>query len=213
MSTHLQNRVAAIAALCAVSGASAQVNVVKIGITEYTTKAQSSGVTGIGVPPGANVTTGDATTVILSYERMVVPNVGVELVVGIPPTIKANATGSVAFLGNDVLSAKFLSPVLFVNYHFFAPGATWRPYVGAGLNYTKFIDIKSTLASNVQMGYSTGWAAQVGLDHALNKQWSVFASVAALKVKSNVVAAGATVLQSTVDFRPIAYTIGAVYGF
>ena len=39
-----------------------------------------------------------------------------------PPRIKARATGSVAFLGDDVLSAKNVAPTLFLNYHFGAPG-------------------------------------------------------------------------------------------
>jgi outer membrane protein len=63
------------------------------------------------------------------------------------------------------------------------------------------------------MGDSTGWAVQGGVDYALNKQWGLFASVAALKVKSKVVASGATVLQTTIDFRPIVYSFGTFYRF
>ena len=93
--------------------------------------------------------------------------------------------------------------------------ATWEmgPYLGAGVNYTKFVRIKSTLADDVKMSDSTGWAVQGGIDYALNKEWSLFASVAALKVKSKVVASGATVLQTSIEFRPIVYSLGVAYHF
>ena len=165
------------------------------------------------MPPGADATTTDATTVIFVYERLINPNVGIELVLGIPPKIKANAAGTVAFLGDDVLSAKNVAPTLLVNYHFGTPGDTWRPYVGAGVNYTKFVSIKSSLAPDVKMGDSTGLALQAGVDYALSKEWSLFASVARVDVKSKVVASGATVLTTTIDFKPIVYSVGASYRF
>jgi outer membrane protein len=201
------------AGLLAAGVVSAQDNVVKFGVTEYTTHSRTNGITGIGVPPGADAETGNATTVILVYERMLTPNVGAELVLGLPPRIKARATGSVAFLGDDVLSAKNVAPTVFLMYHFGTPGDRWRPYVGADINYTKFVGIKSRLASDVKMSDSFGWAVQAGLDYALNKEWGLFASVSALKVRSKLVASGATVLQTTIDFRPIVYSFGAAYRF
>jgi outer membrane protein len=194
-------------------GAFAQQNVVKAGAILYTTSSKTDGIQGIGVPPGADAKTGDATTLLFTYERLVMPNVGVELVIGIPPTIKAKATGTVAFLGDDVLSAKNVAPTLLVNYHFGAAGDTFRPYLGAGINYTKFVSIKSKLADNVSMSDSTGFALQAGLDYALSKEWGLFASIAKVNVKSKLVAAGSTVLTTTIDFRPITYSIGATYRF
>ena len=213
MKIKLQTLAVALAATLAAGTASAQSNTFKFGVTEYTTHSKTNGVTGIGVPAGADAETGNATTVIAVYERMINPNVGVELVLGIPPKIKAKATGSVAFLGDDVLSARNFAPTLLVNYHFGQPGDTLRPYVGAGINYTKFTNVQSKLATDVEMSDSTGWAVQAGVDYALNKEWGLFASVAALKVKSNLVASGTTVLQTTIDFRPIVYSFGASYKF
>lgn len=188
-------------------------NSIKFGVVEYTTHSRTNGVTGIGVPAGADAETGDAPTVIFGYERMLTPNVGAKLILGLPPRIKAKATGSVAFLGDDVLSAKNASPTFFLTYTFGSPGTVWRPYLGAGFNYTRFVGIKSTLASDVKMSDSFGWAVQAGIDYALNKEWSLFASVDALKVKSKLVASGSTVLETTIDFRPIVYAVGAAYRF
>jgi outer membrane protein len=195
------------------SVAAAQENVVKLGATYYTTHSKTNGISGIGVPAGADAETGNATTAILVYERRVLPNIGIEFVIGAPPRIKAKATGSVAFLGDDVLSARFLAPTLLLNYHFFAPTETLRPYVGAGVNYTRFTGIHSSLAPDVKMGSSTGLVLQAGLDYAITRNVGLFASVARLNVKSKVVATGATVLTTTVDFRPIVYSAGVSYQF
>ena len=203
----------AAALACTTLAASAQDNVAKVGVTYYQTHSRTNGISGIGVPPGADAEVGNATTVIFMYERLVMPNLGVEFVIGIPPTIKAKATGSVAFLGDDVLSAKNVAPTLFLNYHLFAPTDALRPYLGVGINYTRFTSVKSTLAPDVKMGSSTGLALQAGLDYAINKNWGLFASVAKLNVKSKVVAVGPIVLTTEVDFRPIVYSAGVSYQF
>jgi outer membrane protein len=213
MNCKLGSLAVGLGAMLMAHAVAAQDNVVKFGLTEYTTHSRTNGISGIGVPPGADAKTGNATTVIFVYERMLTPNIGAEFVLGVPPKIEARATGTVAFLGDDVLDARILAPTFFVNYHFGSPGDTWRPYLGAGVNYTKFVRIKSILADDVKMSDSTGWAVQGGIDYALNKDWSLFASVAALKVKSKVVASGATVLQTTIEFRPIVYSFGGAYHF
>jgi outer membrane protein len=213
MKTRFQVLTPALAALLVSVGAAAQDNVVKFGVSEYTTHSRTNGISGVGVPAGADAETGNSTTVILVYERMFTPNIGGEFVIGLPPKIKAKATGTVAFLGDDVLSARNVSPTLFLNFHFGTPGDVWRPYLGAGINYTRFVRVESKLAPDVKMSDSTGWAAQAGVDYTLNREWSLFASVAALKVKSKVVASGSTVLQTTIDFRPIVYTVGLGYRF
>jgi len=193
----------------------AQDNVFKIGATRYDTHAKTSGIEGIGVPPCADVKVGDATTAILVYERLFGPNFGAELVMGIPPTIKVKAAGSVEFLNatGTVLSVENWAPTLLFNYHFFEPSATWRPYVGVGINYTKFKDVKSSISDDVQMGSSWGPAVQIGIDYAITKEISAFLSLAAVKVKSKVVASGPTVLTTTVDFRPTVYSAGVSYRF
>lgn len=193
--------------------ASAQANVAKIGAILYDSHSRTSGIQGIGVPPGADAKVGDATTLLLTYERMVNKNLGVELVLGVPPRIKAKATGTVAFLGDDVLSARNVAPTLLVNWHFGQEGDRIRPYLGAGINYTRFTDIRSTLAPSVEMSDSTGPVVQAGLDIAIDKQWGLFASIAKVKVKSDLVAVGATVLTTTIDFRPVTYSVGLSYRF
>ncbi len=193
--------------------AQAQQNIFKIGVIEYTTNSKTNGIQGIGVPPGADAETGNATTLLLTYERLFTPNIGVELVIGIPPKIKAKATGTVAFLGDDILSARNVAPTLIVNYHFGSEGDRFRPYLGAGINYTKFTDVKSRLAPDVKLGDSTGLVVQAGLDYAIDSKWGLFGSIARVDTKSKLVAAGSTVLTTEIDFRPVTYSLGLSYKF
>jgi outer membrane protein len=189
-------------------------NIVKGGGIFYQTHSSTTGITGIGIPPGADAETGDAWTVLVTYERLVTPNFGVELVLGWPPTITAKATGSVSFLGDNVLEAKNVAPTLLFNYHFGKEGDVFRPYLGAGINYTHFTDIKTTLpVQSVDMSDSWGWAVQAGFDYRLTPQWGLFASIAAIDVKSDLVAVGSTVLKTTIDFKPVTYAFGVSYRF
>jgi outer membrane protein len=187
-------------------------NTVKLGVILYQPHAQTSGITGLGVPAGADATIGSATTLLGTYEREVAPNLGIELVLGVPPTIKAQGAGSVPFLG-EVLSAKNVAPTVLINYHFGAAGSTFRPYVGIGINYTRFTDAKTPYGWQVNLSDSWGLAAQVGVDFAMSRQWGLFASVGAAQVKSDLVAVGASVLRSTIDFRPVTFAAGLAYKF
>ena len=190
----------------------AQANTVKAGVIHYQTHARTTGITGIGVPAGADAQVGNATTALLSFEREVAPNVGVELVLGWPPTIKARGAGSVPFLG-EVLTARNIAPTLLVNYHFGDSSARLRPYLGLGVNYTYFAKARTPYGWDVKLSSSWGLAAQAGIDVAIDQQWGLFASIAKVKVKSDLVAIGAAVLQTTIDFRPVTYAAGVSYKF
>lgn len=202
--------------------AQAQDNMVKFGLVFYDTDSSTSGLTATPpvLPPGADARTGDATTVVLAYERALTPNIGVKLDLGWPPTIEAEGTGPIAGLG-EILSAKNVSPTVFLTYAFGQPGDTWRPSVAAGLNYTYFADAKSPYSTDIEMSDSWGLALQVGLDYAIDKNWGLFASVTRIDVKSDIVAKGVRVpgvpvpidLKTSVDFKPWTYSAGLLYRF
>jgi outer membrane protein len=205
--------VAAAAATGAVQAQSANsLNTVKLGVTYYQTHSKTDGITGLGVPAGADAKVGNATTVIGTYERQIAPDVGLEVVLGVPPTIKAEGAGNVAFLG-EVLSAKNVAPTVFAVYHFGQAGQTLRPYAGVGVNYTKFTGVSTPYGWKVSLTDSWGLAAQAGVDYALSPSLGLWTSIAKVQVKSKLVAVGASVLQSTIDFRPITYSAGVSYKY
>ena len=193
--------------------AHAQDNVFKAGAIFYQTHDRTTGIQGFGIPAGADASVGDAWTLLFTYERMIRPDFGVELVLGLPPKIEAKGAGTVAFLGDNILSAKNIAPTLLFNYHFGEPGDTWRPYAGIGINYTVFSDVQSRLASKVQLSDSVGVAGQIGIDYYYNKNWGGFVSIGAAKVKTDLIAVESTVLTTTIDFRPVTYAFGVSYRF
>ncbi len=213
MQLKLPTLAAALAALLVSPVVSAQDWTIKVGVIRYDTHSKTTGIKGIGIPPGADAETGDSTTALLLIERRFTPNISAELALGIPPTVRAKATGSVAFLGDNVLSAKNVAPTLMVNYNFGDEAQALRPYIGAGINYTTFRSIKSTLAPKVEMSDSTGLALQAGIHYAFSKQMGMYASVARVDVKTDVVATASTVLTTTIDFRPITYSVGLTFKF
>lgn len=202
-----------LGAAALLSGAAlAQSNTIKAGVILYQPHAKTSGISGLGVPPGADATIGSSTTVLFTYERALKPNVGIELVLGVPPTVKAQASGTVPFLG-EVLSSKNVAPTVLLNYHFGAAGSMLRPYLGVGINYTRFTGATTPYGWRVNLSDSWGLAAQAGVDIALGPQWGLFASVGAAQVESDLVAVGASVLRSSIDFRPITYAAGVSFKF
>ena len=66
--------------------------------------------------------------------------------------------GSVPFDGQVVSTARRFSPSLLVNYVFFDKSAALRPYLGAGVNYTKFHDLQST-AAGIRWHIIDRWSA------------------------------------------------------
>jgi outer membrane protein len=192
--------------------AQAQTHVFKAGVIRYDPHSRTSGITGIGIPAGADAKVGAANTALFTYEYRLAPNVGIDFVLGVPPKIRARATGSVAFLG-EVLEARNVAPTVLLNYHFGEAGDSWRPYLGLGVNYTKFTGVKSAYSSEVKLGDSHGLAAHVGLDFNYSKNFGLFTSVGRVNVRSKLVATGAVVLETTIDFRPWTYSFGALYSF
>ena len=64
------------------------------------------------------------------------------------------------------------------------------------------------------MSDSFGWAAQLGLSYRLSESWSLVGSVLAAKVKSDMTAVtGSIERKTTIDFRPVVYTLGLAYSF
>jgi outer membrane protein len=213
----------AVGALLACGAVQAQDNVVKFGVSRYTTHSSSSGLSATPpvLPPGSDAKTGDATTAIFVIERFFTPDISAELALGLPPRVDAKGTGAAAALGDPLLSAKNVSPTLLVNWYIGDAGNALRPYIGAGVNYTHFTSIRSSLpTSKLAMSDSFGWALEAGLSYAVAKNWGLFASVTRLDTKSDVDAI-ATIpgvpvpveVRTTIDLKPVTYQAGLWYRF
>ena len=94
------------------------------------------------------------------------PNVAAELILTYPQK------HDVRLNGGKIGSLKHLPPTLLGQYHFTGMGA-FKPYVGAGVNYTRFSSIHIADGALTVKKNSVGPALQVGFDYALDKNWSL----------------------------------------
>ena len=132
-----------------------------------------------GAANNAGVNVKQAVTPELDLTYMITKNIGAELILG---TSKHNVTSG----GGDIGSVWVLPPTLTLQYHFM-PDADFRPYVGAGINYTRFYNTNFKTAEaltgadsvNIKKN-SWGGALQIGADYAINK--NVFVNLDVKKV-------------------------------
>ncbi|MDY4281455.1 MAG: OmpW family outer membrane protein, partial [[Pasteurella] mairii] len=106
----------------------------------------------------------------LTGTYMITDNIGVELLGatpfshGIDGTVPANGNG--LNLG-EVVKLKQLPPSLYLQYYFLDKDSPSRPYIGAGLNYTRFFNakIKNDAISDLEIDkHSFGPVVNAGID-------------------------------------------------
>lgn len=132
------------------------------------------------------------------------PHIAAELVLTIPQK------HDVYLDGNRIGSFKHLPPTLLVQYHLL-PHATFRPYIGAGLNFTRIwgADIAGNTLSLDR--WSIAPALQIGMDYRLTRSWYLNADIKKVWLSSDVKAAGAKV--SEVKLDPWLFSVGVGYRF
>lgn len=122
-----------------------------------------------------------------------------------------------AVLGTvDLGQVAHFPPTLTLKYHWTDLGP-WQPYVGAGVNYTRFFNDELPSGGPVTaIGYDDSWggALQAGVDYKLDDHWSVNVDVRKVWISSDVtLSAGATVINAAVDINPLIVTVGSGYRF
>lgn len=133
------------------------------------------------------------------------PNFAAELVLTVPQKHAVNSSVA-GYLG----TLKHLPPTLLAQYHF-TQFKGFKPYLGAGINYTRFSSVKLLGgAADVQRN-SWGGALQLGVDIALNRQWSLNLDVKKLYINTDVSLAG--VKQGRFKVDPVLVGLGLGYRF
>lgn len=168
------------------------------------------GVRAIGILPDdsstiSGVTVDDQYTVELDFTYFLTKNVALEL-------IAATAKHKVELNGAEIGKVGHVPPTLTLQYHFTDLGA-FKPYVGAGLNYTFFYDKKlANGALEIEDG-SFGGALQAGVDYALDKNWSLNVDLKYIWIKSDINVVGTGAKAGEVKINPYVVGIGARYRF
>ena len=138
------------------------------------------------------------------------PNIAAELVLTVPQ--KHDLSSSV--LGGKIGTLKHLPPSLLVQYHFNAAG--FKPYVGAGVNYTRFSSVRFDPAVAAALNPSIdknsfGGALQVGVDIPLSKNLYLNVDVKKVYIKTDVFSSGTKVGTFKVD--PVLVGVGLGWRF
>lgn len=107
-----------------------------------------------------------------------------------------------------------------MQYYFGNPDSKFRPYVGAGINFTVFFDTEfndtgtANGLSDLDMSNSWGLAAQAGDDYKINEKWLVNAPVMYADISTYVTfKAGADAIKIKTDIDPLVYMISVGYVF
>ena len=131
------------------------------------------------------------------------PNVAVELILTVPQKQTLSA-GGVA-----IGSFKHLPPTLTAQYHFTNFGG-FKPYVGAGLNYTRISSVNLPAGVTVDKN-SFGPALQAGVDIPLAKNLYLNFDVKKVYIRTDVAAAGKKIGSFRVD--PVLVGVGLGWRF
>jgi outer membrane protein len=153
---------------------------------------------------GLNLSVNNKTFPELDFAYFITPNVAAELVLTYPQkhTLYSN--------GGKIGTLKHLPPTLLGQYHFTGLGG-FRPYVGAGLNFTNFSDVQfepavvTALKPNVKRT-SWGLAAQVGADVPLGGGWLLNVDLKKVQIKTDVYAG--TAKAGTFKIDPLLLSVG-----
>ncbi|QXO16027.1 outer membrane protein OmpW [Vibrio ostreae] len=152
----------------------------------------------------------------LTMGYMLTDHVSVELLAASP--FSHDISTDLGGLGK-IGETKHLPPTLMVQYYFMEPNADFRPYVGAGINYTIFFDEKfnsnvdGTL-SDLKLDDSWGLAANIGVDYKINDNWFANAAVWYANIETTAKYKVGGVSQSTdVDINPWVFMVAAGYKF
>ncbi len=157
----------------------------------------------------------------LSYSDTIVPeldisyyftdNIAAELILG---TTYANIRGEDSISGLGTIGKTWLlPPTLTLQYHFTDFGA-FKPYVGAGVNYTIFYNENGKSASALDVKNTFGGALQIGFDYMLDRHWGVNLDVKKLFLEPKYdVTVGGTELSGKAKINPWLIGAGVTYRF
>ncbi|MFB9245190.1 OmpW family protein [Massilia antarctica] len=166
------------------------------------TADKSTPVAGVGASDRISVSDKTIPEVDVSY--FFTPNLAAELVLTYPQK------HDVMLDGARIGSFKHLPPSLLGQYHF-NPIGQFKPYLGAGINYTRISQVKLLDGAGGLENHSVGLALQTGVDFRIDKKWSVNLDIKRINIRSDVMIAGAKV--STVKIDPVLVSVGAGYRF
>ncbi|WP_332746171.1 OmpW/AlkL family protein [Hydrogenophaga sp.] len=153
---------------------------------------------------GLNLSINDKTLPEVDFTYFFSPNLAAELVLTVPQ--KQRVYAGAAQIG----TLKHLPPTLTLQYHFNHSSGI-KPYVGAGLNYTRFSSVDLLGGGADLKRNSVGLAFQAGVDFPLSKNLYLNVDVKKVYIKTDVIAGGNNIGTFKVD--PVLVGVGLGWRF
>lgn len=158
---------------------------------------------GVGVVPEEKATIKtigggvDASNVFipeLDFTYYFTKNIAAELILGTSKHTVHTVNSDISAVGGptstnvDLGSVRLLPPTLTVQYHFNqANDNVFKPYLGAGVNYTLFYDVKSGKdIKGLTYKNALGYAAQAGFDVMVSERFFINADIKRIFLKTDV---------------------------
>lgn len=144
----------------------------------------------------------------VTAEYFVADNLGIEVLAALPfkHDVSIDGVGKVG-------QTKQLPPVVSLQYHF-ANGSKVTPFVGLGVNYTKFFstDAKGALeGTRLKLEDSWGLAAHAGLDFAVSEKGALRVDLRWADIDTRVKVDGNALGTASID--PLVYGVAYVFKF
>jgi outer membrane protein len=162
-----------------------------------------------GIAQAANIKAKDQWIPEIDVSYFFTKNIAAELVLTWPQQVNITANGT------DAGKVSALPPSLLAQYHFTDLGA-FKPYIGAGINYTIFGNRQNFYGPGAGLQVepsSVGFVGQVGMDYMLDKNWGLNVDLKYATMATNVqaVAGGANLGKLTLN--PWMPAVGVTYKF
>ncbi len=191
--------------------------------------ASGSTVNVLGVPtlssPNSGLSISNQVVPELDISYFFTPNIAAELILGVTRH-SISGTGSLSPL--PIGKTTLLPPTLTLQYHFTNFGA-FKPYIGAGVNYTVFFNTSAAnvatnvvgppagpfAVTNLSVSNQFGGAVQFGFDYMLDRHWGLNVDVKKLWLRPDYTATvnGAVPVTGTAHIDPWLVGGGVTYKF
>jgi outer membrane protein len=180
-----------------------------VGVHNVDPKSKAGDLNGAALGLGALSTKVDSSVrPSVTFEYFIADNVGIEVLGALPfkHEISIDGVGKVG-------ETKQLPPVVSLQYHF-ANSSKVTPFVGLGVNYTRFFstDSKGALAgTKLKLEDSWGVAAHAGLDFALSDKGALRVDLRWADIDTKVKVNGNKLGTANID--PLVYGVAYVFKF
>ncbi len=173
---------------------------------------KSDAIPSLAVPSDA-ITVNDKWFPEVDVSYFFTKNIAAELVLTYPQrhtvTVQQSALGGAV----DIGTFKHLPPTLTLQYHF-APDGNFRPYVGAGVNFTNISDVNLEIPTVGRLNLdrtSFGAAFGAGFDYRLDRNLFLNVDVKKVYIGADVTLDGSKVSEVSVD--PVLFSLGLGWRF